>query len=41
MPSQPSISDAEWDVMDVLWAQSPLTANDVVERIGNRNDWSP
>ncbi len=41
MPNQPSISDAEWDVMEALWAESPLTANDVIERIGKRNDWNP
>lgn len=27
--------------MDVLWSQSPLTANDVVDRLAARNDWSP
>jgi BlaI family penicillinase repressor len=42
MAKQPTISDAEWDVMEVLWAAgAPLMANDVVERIGKANRWSP
>src|SRR3954471_15646694 len=38
----PEISDAEWDVMNVLWsAETPLSANDVVERLAGLRDWSP
>ena len=38
----PSISEAEWEVMNVLWAAGPaaLRANDIVERVA-RKDWSP
>src|SRR3954463_2829046 len=42
MPKPPTISDAEWDVMQVLWqASGPLTANDVVDRIAKPNGWNP
>ncbi|WP_242137148.1 BlaI/MecI/CopY family transcriptional regulator [Sphingomonas sp. TREG-RG-20F-R18-01] len=34
------ISDAEHAVMEVLWDESPLTAQDVVERIPATRDWS-
>ena len=34
------ISDAEHAVMEVLWDQSPLTAQDVAERIPATRDWS-
>ncbi|MDQ2877631.1 MAG: BlaI/MecI/CopY family transcriptional regulator [Pseudomonadota bacterium] len=34
------ISDAEHAVMEVLWDESPLTAQDVVERIPAGRDWS-
>ena len=34
------ISDAEHVVMEVLWDESPLTAQDVAERIGASRDWS-
>ncbi|MBX9860820.1 MAG: BlaI/MecI/CopY family transcriptional regulator [Sphingomonas sp.] len=34
------ISDAEHMVMEVLWDQAPLSAQDVAERIGSARDWS-
>jgi predicted transcriptional regulator len=34
------ISDAEHAVMEVLWDQSPLTAQDVAERVPVERDWS-
>ena len=41
MPRMPQISDAEWEVMKVLWDRSPLTANEVVGALAGRKDWSP
>ena len=42
MPPLPPISDAEWDVMNVLWsADAPLAAADVVERLAGSRHWSP
>jgi BlaI family transcriptional regulator, penicillinase repressor len=39
----PAISDAEWEVMNVLWSAAPdsLSANQVIERIANRKGWNP
>ena len=37
----PRISEAEWQVMDVLWQRSPQTANEVVEALARRVDWEP
>ncbi|HVI97623.1 MAG TPA: BlaI/MecI/CopY family transcriptional regulator [Sphingomonas sp.] len=34
------ISDAEHAVMEVLWEESPLSAQDVAERIAPERDWS-
>ncbi|WP_242151122.1 BlaI/MecI/CopY family transcriptional regulator [Sphingomonas sp. BAUL-RG-20F-R05-02] len=34
------ISDAEHAVMEVLWEDSPLTAQDVSERVAATRDWS-
>ena len=34
------ISDAEHAVMEVLWDDSPLTAQDVAERVGPARGWS-
>lgn len=34
------ISDAEHTVMEVLWEESPLSAQDVSERVPAERDWS-
>ena len=34
------ISDAEHAVMEVLWERSPLTAQEVAERVPVERDWS-
>src|SRR5687767_3398585 len=41
MPTPPTISDAEWEVMNVLWESSPRTANQVVEALEGKKDWNP
>lgn len=35
------ISDAEWEVMNVLWTSSPLTASDVADALCQRMNWHP
>ena len=35
------ISDAEWLVCRVLWRNSPLTANEIIERLEDETDWTP
>lgn len=37
----PNISDSEWEIMTVLWKESPLTANDVIYILQERTDWKP
>ena len=37
--SPPAISDAESTVMEVLWQQSPLTAEQVVSALAEQQDW--
>jgi BlaI family penicillinase repressor len=39
-PALPPITDAEWDVMDVLWLRSPLTAQEVHGALAERRGWS-
>ncbi|SFE10311.1 BlaI family transcriptional regulator, penicillinase repressor [Paenibacillus catalpae] len=41
MKEMPRISDAEWEVMKVLWAKSPMTAGEVIESLADITDWSP
>ncbi|MEJ2705525.1 MAG: BlaI/MecI/CopY family transcriptional regulator [Sedimentisphaerales bacterium] len=39
MKKIPKISEAEWEVMKVLWKSSPMTANDIVEKLIRRTSW--
>ena len=41
MPIDKRISDAELDLMEVLWAaRDPLTSAEIVERLESQRDWS-
>lgn len=40
MAKTPTISDAEWEVMNVLWEQSPQTAGDLADALCERMSWS-
>ena len=38
----PTISDAEWEVMNVLWdVPQPLMASEIVDRLAGTRTWSP
>ncbi|MFP3390186.1 penicillinase repressor BlaI [Brevibacillus sp. SIMBA_040] len=37
----PGISEAEWEVMNVLWEKEPLTANEVIFSLQEKMDWKP
>ncbi len=37
----PKITEAEWEVMKVLWKQSPQTANEVCNSLKEYEDWKP
>src|SRR3954447_22973551 len=37
----PQISDAEWEVMKVVWDRQPVTAADVVDRLAREHRWRP
>lgn len=38
---QPQISDAEWEVMRVLWRKSPATSQEVIDQVAGPHRWSP
>ena len=35
-----TISEAEWQVMNLLWDEQPLTAQDVIAALGKKNGWA-
>ena len=39
MKGTPKISEAEWEIMRVLWIESPLTANKIVEKLTATTHW--
>ncbi|NGZ74798.1 BlaI/MecI/CopY family transcriptional regulator [Saccharibacillus alkalitolerans] len=39
--SIPRISDAEWEVMKVLWNGSPKTASEIIGELEGSRDWNP
>ncbi len=39
MKVTPKISESEWEVMRVLWSESPLTANTIVEKLTATTHW--
>lgn len=41
MARPPQISDAEWEVMNVLWDTAPRTATDVADVLCERMQWHP
>lgn len=41
MGNIPKISEAEWQVMEVLWACSPRTAHDIVIALSDKTLWKP
>ncbi len=37
----PKISEAELEIMKVLWSSSPQTANEIIEELEDAMDWKP
>ena len=40
MKELPRISEAEWDVMSVVWAHEPVTAQEVHQHLVGQRDWN-
>lgn len=41
MAKTPRISEAEWEVMKVLWETSPLCATEIADEVCKRMQWHP
>jgi BlaI family penicillinase repressor len=41
MAKTPIISDAEWEIMAILWEKSPISAMEVIDALKDRRDWNP
>lgn len=41
MKQMPKISEAEYEIMKVIWKYAPISTNDVVNKLENVTGWSP
>lgn len=41
MSDLPQISEAEFEVMKVIWKYAPISTNEVTEKLTQTTDWSP
>lgn len=41
MTSLPQISEAEFEVMKVIWKYAPISTNEITERLTRTTTWSP
>lgn len=36
----PKISESEWEVMKLLWNSNPLTSDEIINSLAEKNNWS-
>ena len=41
MKNLPSLSDAEFEVMDVMWKYAPISTKEITDHLSKTKDWSP
>ena len=41
MKKLPQISEAEFEVMKIVWKDSPISTNDITDRLVRTTSWSP
>lgn len=41
MDTPRTISDAEWQVMRIIWEESPITSTSIIDKLSATSDWTP
>ena len=41
MSNIPKISEAEWEVMKIIWNKNPCTANEIIKCLEGSTEWKP
>ena len=41
MKPLPQISEAEYEVMRIVWQNAPVSTNEIVERLEKTTSWNP
>lgn len=39
MKNLPKISDAEWEVMKIIWSKEEATANEIIDNLKGKQEW--
>ena len=40
MSTLPKISEAEWEIMKLIWKSNPLTSEEIIHQLSNKMKWS-
>ena len=41
MKELPKISDAEWEVMKIIWSNEKTTSSNIIENLKDKEEWKP
>jgi len=41
MKGTPKISEAEWDIMKIIWEKSPRSAQEIIDILITKREWKP
>ena len=41
MNTLPQISDAEFEVINIIWKYAPINTNDIIEKLSKEKEWNP
>jgi BlaI family penicillinase repressor len=39
--SPPRITETEWDIMKIVWARSPISAQEIIDALSAQDEWHP
>lgn len=40
MKDSPRISDAEWEIMKIIWKKAPVTSDEIINNLSDKKDWT-
>jgi len=40
MKNMPRISEAEWEIMKIIWKENPITSEEILEALSGKKDWT-
>jgi BlaI family penicillinase repressor len=40
MDNMPKISEAEWEIMKIIWRKTPVTSDEIIKDLSDKKEWS-